>query len=538
MENDEFQKMFSRRCVLCFSLVALMFFSCVLRVAVAAMSDYSAVQQAQSSYRLKAGNLRGTIYDRNMVPLTNAETVTVAAVSPTPRAATAISSVLNGEELENVLERLQSGKPVLCRVPQSIDCDGITCAQVYVHNSSETQAVHMLGYTDHDGHGVSGLEKAYDELLYTDEAVSFVYTMDGLGGILEGIAPTVENKTSIIAAGVVSTLDVNLQTIAEQAAQRLESGAVIIADCATSKIRASVSRPDFDVTNVSAYLNEDGAPLLNRATAAYNVGSIFKPCVAAAGIEEGHAAYVYECTGTCHIIDRDFRCHKKDGHGLMTLQSGLANSCNTYFYNFAFLLGGDNIYHMASSLNFGKAFPICTGLSVAAGSMPKRESLSNIAYLANFSIGQGELLLSPIAMLNLYAAIAGDGGYYLPSLVEATVSDGVRTKVDIGAKTRVMSRETAALLREYLTSVITDGTGVSAAPKTVTAAGKTATAQTGKYENGREICQGWFCGFFPAEQPRYTVIVFSENTEKQTASCGEIFAEIADRVTALEKIDK
>ena len=67
--------------------------------------------------------------------------------------------------------------------------------------------------------------------------------------------------------------------------------------------------------------------------------------------------------------------------------------------------------------------------------------------------------------------------------------------------------------------------------KTVSAAGKTATAQTGKYENGVEICQGWFCGFFPAENPRYTVTVFSENTKNQTKSCSEIFAIIADEVT-------
>ena len=65
----------------------------------------------------------------------------------------------------------------------------------------------------------------------------------------------------------------------------------------------------------------------------------------------------------------------------------------------------------------------------------------------------------------------------------------------------------------------------------MSAAGKTATAQTGRYEKGKEICEGWFCGFFPAEEPQYTVIVFSENTEKQTKSCAEIFAAIADRLS-------
>ena len=96
-----------------------------------------------------------------------------------------------------------------------------------------------------------------------------------------------------------------------------------------------------------------------------------------------------------------------------------------------------------------------------------------------------------------------------------------------------MSKNTADNLKLFLADVITEGTGKEAKPKNVTAAGKTATAQTGKYENGMEISQGWFCGFFPLEKPEYVVIVFSENTSKQIKSCNRIFAEIADNITTL-----
>ena len=268
--------------------------------------------------------------------------------------------------------------------------------------------------------------------------------------------------------------------------------------------------------------------------AAYNVGSVFKLCVAAAGIESGKGGFTYTCTGSCEIIDRFFKCHKRSGHGLMNLKSGLANSCNTFFYNYAFYIGGDKIYNAASSLNFGKAFDICEGLSVSAGSLPQKESLSNIAYLANFSIGQGELLTSPVAMLNLYCAAAYDGSYSIPSVVKGTLKDGKIEPYEKGGRIRIMSESTAAVLREYLAAVIEEGTGASARPETVSAAGKTATAQTGKFQNGTEICEGWFCGFFPTEKPEYTVIVFSENTAEQTKSCGEVFAEIADGITALK----
>lgn len=537
MSYESFWNVFAKRSVICFFLVMMLFFSCILRVAVIATSDYSEAQSKQSALRLTASSLRGTIYDCNMAPITNSSTKIIAAVSPTPRAVTAISSVLSGEELESLLERLKSGKPVLCEVPQMIECDGISCVTVYEHNSADTKALHLIGYTDSDSHGVSGLEKAYDEYLYSDKKAAFVYTADGGGDILVGIKPEIENDTSVTAAGVVSTLDINIQAIAEEAAKQIECGAVVIAEAKNSKIRAMASVPDFDVTNISDYLNKENSPLLNRALAAYSVGSVFKPCVAAVGIECGKGDFCYNCTGSTKIIDRYFKCHKLSGHGDMNLKSGLANSCNTYFYNFAFSVGGNRVYNTASALGFGKSINICDGLSTARGSLPNPDSLSNIAYLANFSIGQGELLLSPVAMLNLYCAVASDGAYNIPSAVEGTLSGGAFTSYNIGERTRVMEKETALKLREYLSAVIEEGTGTGAKPKTVSAAGKTATAQTGKYENGTEICAGWFCGFFPANDPQYTVIVFSENTKKQSAACGEIFAEIADRIAEMKGLN-
>lgn len=536
MFSESFSSIFSRRSAISFFLIMTLFFSCIMRVAVIATADYREVQEQQSGLRLTVGGLRGTIYDCNMVPITNSKSKIIAAVSPTPRAVTAISSVLSGESLDNVLERLKSGKPVLCEVPRFIKCDGIACTAVYEHNSADTKAIHLVGYIDVDSHGVSGLEKAYEEYLYSDKKAAFVYTMDGSGDILKGINPEIENDTSVTAAGVVSTVDVNIQSAAEEAAKQIECGAIVIADAQTSKIRAMASVPNFDVTNLSDYLNKENSPLLNRALAAYNVGSVFKPCVAAAGIESGNGDFCYTCTGSTKIIDRYFKCHKRSGHGDMNLKSGLANSCNTYFYNLAFSVGGERIYNTASALGFGKSIDICSGLSAAKGNLPKQESLSNIANLANFSIGQGELLLSPVALLNLYSAIATDGAYNIPSVVEGTLSGGALKPYEAGERTRVMKKETAALLREYLSSVIEEGTGKTAKPQTVSAAGKTATAQTGKYENGAEICAGWFCGFFPAEDPQYTVIVFSENTAKQSASCGEIFAGLADRIAEIKDL--
>ncbi len=532
MDNKTFWRTFSVRSAFIFFLTTLIFLLCILRVAVISADDYTQVAIKQSRYKLNAGKVRGTIFDCNLVPLTNNQKKIIAAVSPTPRAITAISSVLDGEELKTALEQLKKGKPVLCEVEKEIVCDGIICKTVNTTDYETLVAKHILGYTNADGNGVSGLEAAFDDLLFSGGEITFCFESTGVGNILAGVEPIVET-TNTNKGNLISTIDINIQNLAEEYANYLKTGAIVVADVKTNKIRALVSRPDFDVNNISAFLEESDSPLLNRAISTFSVGSVFKPCVAAAGLEKGNRDFTYICTGSCEIIDRYFKCHKKDGHGLTDLRLGLAHSCNTFFYNFSFKIGGNKIYETAKKFKFGSSLSLCDGIKTTKGNLPNSETLNNIAHLANFSIGQGELLLSPVSMLTLYSAIATDGKYYTPSVVEGILDNKGVTKYNIGNPTKAISPETAKILREYLTSVLKEGTGQDATPETVTAAGKTATAQTGKYQNGREIHASWFCGFFPAEEPKYTVIVFSENSLNQTMSCAKIFANIADGITSL-----
>lgn len=519
-----------KRALLSFILCIVLFFISAMRVATISTTDFSQVSNTKNGIRLKIGNSRGTIFDCNRVRLTNSEEIIIACVSPTPRAITAISQVLQKDELETVLDGLKSSKPVLCRVPEVIECDGIVCTKIYTDENTPSR--HIIGYTDSDNKGVSGIEKAYDSLLYSPNEVSVFYNTDAKGKILEGIEPELTNDNRPFTHSVVTTLDINIQNFTEECAKNLERGAIIVSDI-KGKIKASVSRPSFEENNIEIYLDSENSPLLNRVLNAYNVGSVFKPCVAVSGIENNKGNYQYECTGSCEIIDRFFKCHNINGHGLLNLNGGLAFSCNTFFYNFAFQIGGENILKTARILNFGQSIKLCEGLSSAKGNLPQKENLNNIAHLANFSIGQGELLLSPISILTLYCAIASGGEYYIPSLVEGIIENGKYTEYNIGAPTKAFKNSTAENLREYLISVVEEGTGQNAKPQTITAAGKTATAQTGKFENGREICEGWFCGFFPAENPEYVVVVFSEDDQKQDLSCGEIFSILADKITSL-----
>ncbi len=536
MENHVWWRFFVHRAALCYFILILLFFTGFLRVAVIARDDYTEALKSHGRLKMEIASLRGTVYDCNMLPFTNTKSKIIACVTPTNRAKTAISTVLKGEALEDLLTRLSQGMPVMCEVPEIIECDGIYCTTVFYDDTS-VLAPHTIGYVNNDNKGVSGIQAAFDKLLYSNKSANFTFSCDGLGNILEGIDPEINNDTSVIANGVVTTLDYNIQSIIEETANPLTKGAVVVAEADTLKIRGIVSRPNFNNLNISEFLNDPSSPLFNRAVNCYAVGSAFKPCIAAAAIENGLKNTRYNCVGKMQIIDRSFNCHERLGHGTLNLEYALANSCNTYFFNLALKTGADGVFKMADVLHFGRKIKLCDGIYTATGTTPSLTKLQNDAHLANFSIGQGDFTASPVSMLTLYSAIANGGKYYMPSLIEGTYKSGSLKKYEIGYPTKAMEPETAESIKKYLQTVITEGTGGAALPKTVSAAGKTATAQTGKFQNGREILSSWFCGFFPADNPRYIIIVFCENSSLQTESCAEIFAKTADKIMAVT-VDK
>lgn len=531
MEN----KKFLLRSIVCFFIIMSMFLSCVLRVAVITMGDYGELCQNQREYSVSVSLKRGTIYDTNMMPLTNTSKKIIAAISPVDSAFLVIEDLLSGEELLRVKGELEQGAGAVCEVEKRIECEGISYTEIYDVASRENIALHTLGYTDSAGFGISGIQSAYNHILYSENLVEAIFELAGDGSVLKGIKPTFKNASKARENAVVTTLDYQIQTAAEQAAEGLQKGAVVVCEAESGKIRAMLSRPDFDINNITAALNSSDAPLLNRALSSFSVGSVFKPCVAAAALENGISDFTHNCTGSTHIIDRDFKCHYRAGHGVVNMKKAVAHSCNTFFYNFAMLIGAKPIYKMASTLNFGHSLNIAQNIKTSSGNLTEISNLSNFAYLANLSIGQGDLSLSPVSLMTLYLAIAGDGSYYVPSLIEKTVTNGKEEQYDIGAKTKVFSKSTARTLKNALFAVVEEGTGTAAKPQNVSAAGKTATAQTGRYDQkGREITNSWFCGFFPAENPKYVAVILSEG--ESSVPTTQIFARLADNMAALGKV--
>ncbi len=527
-----FSARFAQRSALCFFIIVVLLFVCCLRVFTIAVSpEYSLAANEQSSYTLTLAGARGTVYDRNMRALTNREYKIMAAISPTPRAVTVISSVLEGERRTAVLEKLESGMPAVCEVEKEIDCDGIICVKVPVHMSEDQLAVQLIGYTDSTGHGVTGLQRAYDDILYCEEGYKISYATDGHSNILPGVDAVEEQSDAAFANAIITTLDMNIQLIAENAAESIKKGAILISEVGTGEILAMVSRPDYDPLNISASLENGDSPFLNRCLCAYNVGSVFKPCVAAAAMESSSAVnFTHNCTGSTVIDSHTFNCHNRAGHALMDMKNAISLSCNTFFYNFAQSVGANSIYATANALGFGSSISLAPGISTVQENMTNLTTVRRSPRaLANLAIGQGDLLASPVVLLNLYSAIAGDGTYTLPSVVCATIKDGTVTEQKKAAPTRVMSEQNASILRNCLLEVVQNGTGTKARPHNCTAGGKTATAETGwKNSAGKPVSQSWFCGFFPFENPKYVAVILAEDSVSGGEDCAPVFKRICE----------
>ncbi len=521
---------FAKRATVCFFLIICLFFCTVLRVGdIALSSEYLTIQSNQSSYRISISRLRGTIYDCNLLPITNNRSDVYIAASSAPNTIIALSESLKKEEYKEITEKFKENNFAVLKVGERVNCENVANTQVVSTDNDSALAKHIVGYTDDSGHGVCGIQKAYDNILYSKKTVDAVFSVNGKGETLYGIEPDFENDFSVTNSGVVTTLDLTIQKAVEEAGNNLNKGCIIICDANEGKIKAMVSRPDFDLNNLAKDINNPNYPFLNRALSACPVGSVFKPCVAAAALENGNKYFCYDCKGKCKIIDRYFSCHEKSGHGVVGLKDALSFSCNTYFYNLGINLGGEKIYNTAKKLGFGNSLKIGNNIKTDKGNLTSIENLKNDALLANFSIGQGDITVSPTSMLTLYLAIVGEGKYSLPHIIEGTVSENNFVPYDYGNKTTVMEKETANYIKTALRDVVLKGTGKTANSENVEISGKTATAQTGKYyKNGAEITNSWFCGFFPYDKPEYVGIVMSQGESK--TSTAEIFKEIAEKI--------
>lgn len=505
--------------------MAMMILMSVCGARVGVLTTDEALRQTatgQSKRSVKVAISRGNIYDCNGELLTNSEMRDIAVVLPSEQGAAVLSELLEGDELISAIEKLSKGIVVTIQKKYYGKSNGAVGISVPKRYSGSL--AHLIGYTDSTGHGVSGLEKGFDEILYNASGVSVSYTCDPYGRMLVGDGFSVQRGNQ---GSVTLTIDKNIQDITELAMSRVECGAAVVMDAKNGKIRAMVSKPWYDADNVAQALDSEDSPLINRALCAYNVGSVFKPLIAAVALENGLGTYKHNCTGSIVNGGLTFKCNRLAGHGELDLKEAISVSCNTYFYTLAGKIGAQSIHEVASNLWFGRGLDLSGGIASNKGNLPELYTLQNSSSaLINLSIGQGELLLSPVAIANLYTAIVNGGVYRMPTVVEGFEQNGVYTKAEDNLSVKAMSRSVADALKEYLIYTLKEGTGSSAYVEGLVAGGKTGTAQTGWRDGDRKILNGWFCGFVEAEKTDYVIVILKEDVKSGSHDCAPIFKNI------------
>ncbi len=518
--------------VLCAALF-LLFGTCAWRLRVIEREpELKEAATAQSTLTVTLGTQRGTIYDCHCEPLVNRDFSYVASVVPTAKVKTRIKTAFPKPEAAALLERLQGGKPVAVSLSAPLAlCDGIVLKTLPQRYTGQVLAPHVLGYADESG-GVCGIEYAFDELLSSYEgAVEVTYAVGANGLPRADVLPTVTDTTARTKGGVVLTIDRDIQQIAEQAATKMTCGAVVIMEPNTGKIRAMVSVPTYQPDRVADVLSADNAPLINRALADYNCGSVFKIATAAAALEAGLSPETeFSCIGGFSLGQNFFHCHYILGHGMLDMKEAFAKSCNPYYIQLALETGADAVYDMAVAFGLDRAWTLAEGLSTARAVLPTLQTLqSSDAALCNLAFGQGELLATPIHVAQLAAAVVNGGVIYRPTLVEGTVDEkGTFQKAEPSPSQTVFSATTADTLYPMMMYTMEEGTGAKGQPYYLPAAAKTGTAETGWFEDGQEVVQHWFTGCYPAENPQYILTVLCENSEAAGESAAPVFSEICD----------
>lgn len=529
-------------------------------------ADYGYASARQSVRRVQVGGVRGRILDRNGVVLATGRPSQSLVCSPSvfqkrtwkgtvDAIAHAISNLSAVVEIPPEIDRRTIRRhvnqalamplyawrdvdaDVLARFAERADAfPGFSIEETVERTYPQgTLAAHLIGYVGRDRgeaeagdvkysffapelRGRAGVEHYYN---------SFLRGVSGERELLVDARGFTTRTTSVVepkrGPDLRLTLDVEIQREAERQLRGLK-GACAVVNPQTGEVLALASAPGFDPNAFvpvlgkalyDRYANDPQKPLLNRACAgAYAPGSTFKPIVALAGLEAGvPSALRYDCTGAYALGPMRLRCASRWGHGLLDMRHALMKSCNPYFCNLGLDIGTNAILRAASAFGLGEK----TGLDFSvdmAGTLPDADWKMRMygekwfqGDVAQMSIGQGMLLVSPLQMA-LVAGAIGTGYRVTPHLMA-----GVGTV----CRPLPFAREHLAVVRDGMRLVVTgDGgsrgsgwRGGEGVP--VPVSGKTGTAEVGRGATRRK--NTWFIAYAPSESPVVALAIVVENGE-------------------------
>ena len=349
---------------------------------------------------------------------------------------------------------------------------------------------HIIGYYS-QVYGKSQLEMSYDrELLgHGDISISFNELRSGYDLNL--------------------TIDNDLQQYAYNQLNG-RNGAIVALEPSTGKILAMVSYPDFNPSasaleeNWKYIVEREDSPLLARATGGlYPPGSTYKIVTAATAYTAGYSADTFEDDGAFDMDGLKVENYGGKSYGELSLKRAFELSSNDVFCTLGFELGAENV--KTSAEGFGINKEITTDIPVVKSRIEYKKMSNSDAALV--SIGQGQLLMSPLHVAMMGASVANGGRMMNPYLVNSvTTASGVTLSE---TRPSVIHQPMTAMCAEYLgtlmTGVVENGTGTGARISGISVAGKTGTAEN---ETSRD--HAWFVGYAPAENPQIAVAVLLE----------------------------
>ncbi|WP_418790479.1 peptidoglycan D,D-transpeptidase FtsI family protein [Phosphitispora sp. TUW77] len=327
---------------------------------------------------------------------------------------------------------------------------------------------------------------------------------------------------------IILSLDAELQKTAYNMLGN-RKGAVVAIEPGTGRILVMVSKPGFDPGQIetqweSLRVHPD-SPLLNRAVQGlYPPGSTMK-VVTAAGIlaeKPETASRTFDAPG--YIVVEGRRIEDSQARGKLSLAEAMARSSNYVFALLGIELGAAKFVDTAHGFGIGEELSL--GIPAASSRIPEPEEMSELE-LAETAIGQGRILVTPLNMAIVAAAVANGGRVMKPNLVDEVRSPGGVVIRSFKTKQLLtpMSEETADIIRDLMVSVVTGGTGRAASISGHQVAGKTGSA-----ENPHGRPHAWFIGFAPVENPKVAVAVIVENGGAGGTEAAPIAREIMKKV--------
>jgi penicillin-binding protein 2 len=326
------------------------------------------------------------------------------------------------------------------------------------------------------------------------------------------------------------TIDAPAQRVAEEVLREHTAGAIVAIEPSTGEILVMASHPAPDPNALAEGVtpeewreltSDPTHPLLNRAIqAVYPPGSPFKLVTAGAGLETGAIGLGthVNCKGAYKYGIRTFRCWKPEGHGITDVLDGIIESCDVFMYQVGAKLGVATLMDWAERCGLGRR----TGLDIggeAAGNVPTpswydrrygRKKWSK-GVVINLSIGQGELLVTPLQAACLACGVANDGVVYRPHLIKRVEAYSGRTRGTTSSRVAYelpFRPSTMRLLHQAMVGVVEaqNGTGKLARIPGIEVAGKTGTAQNPHGED-----HSCFIAYAPADDPTIAIAVIAEN---------------------------